>query len=54
VLSLPGTSTLLVIRSTCPDLPQIFTHPGNVGDIGATSATATYPLAPGGYRVTSP
>jgi hypothetical protein len=52
VLSLTGsTAAVLVIHSTCPDLPQLFSGPGNSG---AASVTATYGLAPGGNRVTSP
>lgn len=52
VLSLVGdATTVLVTRSTCPDLPPIFSvGPG----VGSGTAAATYPLRPGGYRVVSP
>jgi hypothetical protein len=52
VLSLVGdATTVIVTRSTCPDLPPIFSiGPG----VGSGSAAATYPLRPGGYRIVSP
>jgi hypothetical protein len=52
VLSLSGGETLLITQSTCKDLPAAFTSKTVI--IGTASVTATYPLAPGGYRVTSP
>jgi hypothetical protein len=53
-LSLLGSpDSLLVIQSNCrPDVPVIFTGPGT--DNGEVTVTATYPLLPGGYDVTSP